>query len=311
MMEKRVLVTGASGLVGRTLIPALVARGHSVHALSRSETRHGQPGVTFFVWDVDTGHIDPRCLDGVGAIVHLAGENIAARPWSDRRKRALVESRTKSIALLYEVLEKRNHGVQTVVSASASGYYEPNVDAWMSEDRPPADNFLGQTGYAWERAVAQGQRLGVRTVSMRSGVVLANEGGLYPKFAGMVKRGLGSAPGSGDQWLPWIHVDDAVAGYLFALEHHGVSGVYNMAAPGQVPFRQFLQAIAHHYGKPLWLPNIPRVLLKAMLGQLSELLVDGTRMSVEKLRNAGFRFKYPEIGGAVAALASQEASRRA
>lgn len=305
-MEKRVLVTGASGLVGRALVQTLVARGYSVHALSRSDIQPTLPGVAFFTWDVAAGYADPRCLDGVAAIIHLAGENIAARPWSDRRKQALVESRTHSIALLYELMEKQQaREIRTVVSASASGYYEPNTDNWMTEDQLPADSFLGHTSVAWERAVAQGSRLGLRTVSLRSGVVLASEHGLYPKFAALVARGLGVVPGSGKQWLPWIHIDDVVAGYLFALEHPGLSGVYNMAAPDQVPFRLFLQAVATHYGKPLWLPNIPGFLLKAVLGQLSELVLDGTRMSVEKIRNAGFQYKYPDIESAVAALAAR------
>ncbi len=303
-MKERVLVTGASGLVGRALVAALVGHGYPVNALSRQKRHADLPNVRFYGWNIPTGEIDAACLEGVGSIVHLAGENIAALPWSNHRKRAILESRTRSIGLLYDVLGKRlnSHGVKTVVSASATGYYNDRGDELMSEDKAPAADFLGQTCMEWERAVNRGEEFGLRTVSLRSGVVLAGEGGVYDRFARLVKKGLGVVPGKGTQWMPWIHIDDAIAIYIFALEHQGIRGVYNMVAPQQITFSTFVRTIANQQGRRLWLPRVPGFLLKTILGQMSEMLLSSTRVSVEKIRNAGFSFIYPEINGAIQAI---------
>ncbi|SEL06533.1 TIGR01777 family oxidoreductase [Parapedobacter koreensis] len=302
-MEKRVLVTGATGLVGQALIDALVNRSYSVNVLSRRTQHTDLPGVRFYGWDVSAGKVDADCMDGVGAIIHLAGENIAALPWSNKRKQAILESRTQTIALLYDLIQQKNMSqVKAVISASASGYYGDRGDEWMSEDKTPATGFLGQTCLEWERAVAKGRDLGIRTVSLRSGVVLSADGGIYRKFANFINKGIGAVPGTGKQWLPWIHIDDVVAMYIFALEHHGVQGAYNMAAPEPVTFAAFLHAIAKHLGKPMWLPNVPAFMLRAILGQMSEMLLDSTRVSAEKIRNSGFQFNYPELQGAVSAI---------
>ncbi|MBK1441487.1 TIGR01777 family oxidoreductase [Parapedobacter sp. ISTM3] len=304
-MEKRVLVTGASGLVGRALVAALVRRGYAVNVLSRQKQPSGLPDVRVYEWDISAGEVDARCVDGAQAIIHLAGENIA-QPWSNKRKRAILESRTHSIVLLYDLLKKQiGHEIRTVVSASASGYYGDMGDRWISEDIAPANDVLGQTCLEWERAVSKGRHQGIRAVSLRSGVVLSYDGGIYRKLVGFVNAGLGAVPGTGKQWMPWIHIDDAVAMYIFALEHPGIQGVYNMAAPEPATFSAFIRLIAKQQGRPLWLPNIPRGILKAVLGQMSEMLLSSARLSVEKIRNAGFRFTYPEIGGAVKALSGK------
>lgn len=306
-VKKHVLVTGASGLVGKALITALLDGGYTINALSRSDRNDESPRVRFYKWDVAAGEVDAACIAGVEAIIHLAGENIGALPWSNHRKRAILESRTASIGLLYDLLEKKGtHGVKSVISASASGYYSDRGEELMTEDKPPAEDFLGQTCADWERAVNRGRHLGMRTVSLRSGVVLSPNGGVYKKLASMVKMGLGAVPGSGKQWMPWIHIDDAVAMYLFALEHNGIQGVYNMAAPEQVSFSTFVRTMAKQLAKPLWLPNLPAFLLKAVMGQMSEMLLSSTRMSVEKIRNAGFDFNYPKIGVAIKAIADSD-----
>lgn len=299
----RILVTGATGLVGKALIPALVNSGYAVNALSRRKQVSDLPQVQFFRWDVSANQIDESCLDGVSAIIHLAGENIAAVPWSNRRKQLIRDSRIQSILLLYQLLrQQKQRDVTTVVSASASGYYGNRGDEWMTEDKPSATDFLGQTCRDWEHTVTKGKTLGLRVVSLRSGVILSTQGGIFPRFADLIRKGLGTVPGTGRQWMPWIHEADAVAMYMFALEHNGIHGVYNMAAPQQITFSEFLRTIAEKLKKPLWLPNTPRFLLKAVMGQMSDMLVCSTRMSVEKIQNAGFQFRYPEINAAVQAL---------
>lgn len=302
-MTKRVLVTGASGLVGRTLMKALVTHGYEVHGLSRQQRDSDTPAIRFYRWDVTGGTLDTDCLEGVTAIIHLAGEPIGALPWSNKRKRIIRESRTQSIALLYDALKRNpSHGVRTVISASATGYYSHRGDEWMTEDKPPANGFLGGTCVAWERGVSAGKDMGLRTVSLRSGLVLSADGGIYRQLTNIVDKGLGAVPGSGRQWVPWIHIEDAVKMYCFAMEHSGISGVYNMVAPDPVIFSQLIRVIAAERRKPLWLPKVPAVLLKAVLGQMSELLLSSTRASADKIRNAGFKFKYPSIGDAAKAL---------
>ncbi len=301
----RILLTGATGLVGGALMSALTNRGYAVNALSRKkqDSELPDPDVRFFQWDVVANKIDKACLDGVNAIIHLAGENIAALPWSNKRKRLIRDSRIQPILLLYDLLRQHTgHEVMTVVSASASGYYGDRGDEWMTEDKPAASDFLGQTCRDWELTVGKGRALGLRTVSLRSGVILSGRGGIFPKFAGFIRKGLGTVPGTGRQWIPWIHIEDAVAMYIFALEHNGIHGVYNMNAPAQVTFSQFVQSIAKKLKKPIWLPNIPQFLLKAVMGQMSEMLLSSTRMSAEKIQNAGFQFRYPEIKAAVESL---------
>ncbi|MGK6351243.1 TIGR01777 family oxidoreductase [Parapedobacter sp. DT-150] len=301
-MNKRVLVTGASGLIGRALMPVLVERGYFVNALSRTKRVSDLSGVQFFEWDVSADQVDPACLDGVTAIIHLAGENIGALPWSNKRKQLILASRTEPIELLYRLLKQQAAPpVKAVISASATGYYNDRGDEWMTEDKPPANDFLGQTCAAWERAVSRGRDMGLRTVSLRSGVVLSAEGGIYRKFADLIKRGLGIVPGTGNQWMPWIHIDDVVSLYLFALEHNGIHGVYNMSAPEQISFSTFVRAIAKQQGRS-WLPKVPAFMLKTILGQMSELLLSSTRVSTEKIRNTGFQFSYPTFEGALEAI---------
>ncbi|WP_257667092.1 TIGR01777 family oxidoreductase [Parapedobacter tibetensis] len=302
-MQKSVLVTGASGLIGQELVTALVNRNYSVKVLSRHKQQAESPSVQFYEWDVSKGEVDMACVDGVEAVIHLAGENIGALPWSNSRKRTILESRTKSIALIYDLLKKNpNHNVKTVVSASASGYYNDRGDELMTEDKAPKNDFLGQTCLKWEQAVSQGKDLRLRTVSLRSGMVLSANGGVYRKLANMVRKGLGAVPGTGKQWMPWIHIDDTVAMYIFALEHNGIAGAYNMAAPEQITFSTFVGTMAKHLGKPIWLPHIPKFLLKTVMGQMSEMLLSSTRVSSEKIRNAGFQFRYPTIAEALEAV---------
>lgn len=301
----RVLVTGATGLVGTALIRALVHRGYHVHALSRNKRESGQPEVRFFQWDVPEGRLEEDCLEGVRAIIHLAGENIAALPWSNRRKKQLRDSRIQSILILYDALKRRGRqDVESVISASASGYYGDKGEEWLTEDKPAANDFLGQTCRDWEAAVQRGAGLGLRTVSLRSGVVLSPQGGIFPKVAGFVKKRLAMVPGTGRQWMPWIHLDDVVSMYLFALEHNGIHGVYNMTAPQPVRFASFVRTVADTVKHAVWLPHAPRFVLKAVMGEMSELLLSSTRMSAEKIQNAGFPFRYPTWEGAAKALSS-------
>lgn len=299
-MNKRVLITGGRGLVGRHLCDALVGRGYRVHVLTRSAEAEDTAQVRHFAWDVETGQIDPECLQGVAYIVHLAGESIGALPWSNRRKKAIADSRIDSIAILYRQMEMTPNEVKAVVSASASGYYGDRGDELLAEDQPPQEGFLGSTCARWEKAVQDGERWGLRTVSLRSGVVLTADGGMYGKLRFPARIGLGVVFGNGRQYLPWIHVEDAVQAYIHAMENADMSGAYNLVAPEQVTNAAFTKQVASHFGKSVWAPPVPAFVLKAVMGQMSELVLDSTRASADKLLRSGFEFRYPTLATAIA-----------
>lgn len=302
---KKILITGASGMVGKHLTKALTEKGYLVHALVR-KPQPDTPQVKYFTWDVEKGIIDKTCIEDVDAIVHLAGENIGKKPWSKRVRTHILQSRTDSIGLLYKLLATVDHQIKLVVSASGTGYYGSKCDELLNEDRVPADDFLGQTCFAWEMAVAKGRSLGLRTLSLRSGVIFAKDQGILPKLAAPIKLGLGATLGNGKQYLSWIHLDDAVAMYIYALEHPTLQGVYNMVAPEPVTNKQLNRQIAKILGKPLWLPPVPAFVLKSILGKMSDLLLDSTRVSPEKIIKAGFRFQYPTLETALKNIFSKE-----
>lgn len=299
-MNKRVLITGGSGLVGRYLCKELGSRGYEVHVLTRATDKADQGQVRYFTWDVEKGRIDSACLEGVSHIIHLAGENIGALPWSNRRKKAIVDSRIDSISILYRHMEIIPNQVEAVISASATGYYGDRGAEVLAEDHPARKGFLGETCQRWEKAVQDGERLGLRTVSLRSGVVLAPEGGMYSKVRNMARRGLGVIFGSGQQYLPWIHIEDAVRGYIHAMESPAMTGAYNLVAPEQVTLAAFTKQLAAFFGKTIWTPPVPVMMLKIVMGQMSQLLLDSTRASANKLQQSGFQFRYPSLEQAIA-----------
>lgn len=297
---QRILISGATGLIGKALTDALVNKGYTVNALVR-KSQTDVKNIHYFTWNVEEGIIDKTCIEDVDAIVHLAGANISKKPWSRSVRTRVLKSRTDSIALIFSLLSS-NHRVKTVISASGTGYYGARGEELLTEEKAPADDFLGQACLAWEQAVANGQSYGLRTVSLRCGMVLTKNGGALPILAGPIAMGLGAALGNGKQYTPWIHLEDVVNMYIFALEHPGLSGVYNMVAPQVVTNRQLNQEIAKKLGKPLWLPSVPAFLLRGVLGKMSAVVLDSTKVSAERILNAGFKFKHPTLPEALGAI---------
>ena len=274
----------------------LLGRGHKVSHLSRSAGKNQQ--VKTFIWNVEKGEIDESCLDGVDTIVHLAGAGIADKRWTDERKTVLINSRTQSIAFLYSLMKRKPHGVQKVVSASGVGYYSDRGNELLTEENLPAHDFLGQCCVLWEAAVDEGAELGLKIVKFRTGVVLDKNDGALPQLSAPVKFGFGAPLGSGSQWVPWIHWKDVAAMYLYGIEHD-MEGVYNMCAPNPVTNRQLTKAVAKALHKPLWAPRVPAFVLKAMLGQLSTLVLGSTRALSQKVQNAGFTFEFTDVNAAL------------
>ena len=294
--SKHILLTGGTGLIGKHLTRQLLKKGYQVSRLSRSPVR--DPQVTTYLWDVAKGEIDPKCIEGVDVIVHLAGAGIADKKWTDKRKKELIDSRTKSIGLIYELLKSKRHKVNTIVSASAIGYYSDRGDELMYETNSPSNDFMGKCCVEWEAAVGAGKEMGLRIIKFRTGVVLDN-GGALAKIALPVKLFVGSPLGNGKQWVPWIHYQDVVEMYLYGIENTKLEGAFNMVAPIPVTNAELTRAVARQLHKPLWLPNVPAFFLKLLLGEMSTIVLGSTKVSADKIANAGFLFKYPEVTSAL------------
>ncbi|SCW69624.1 TIGR01777 family oxidoreductase [Mucilaginibacter sp. NFR10] len=300
IMGKSILLTGGSGLLGTHLTKALLAKGYTVSHLSRNADNN--PQVKTFVWDINKGIIDEHCIDGIDTIVHLAGSGIAEKHWTDARKKDLIDSRVKSIELVYDLLKRKQHQVTSVISASGIGYYSDRGDELMYETSAPARDFISQCCVLWEAAVDEGQKFGVRILKFRTGVVLDKDGGALPTLAKPIKLYIGSPIGSGKQWVPWIHWQDVVNMYLLGIENKNLSGVYNMVAPNPVTNKQLTQAVAKQLHKPLWAPNVPGFVLKLLLGEMSSIVLGSTKVSAQKIEDAGFKFKFTNLEAALSAI---------
>lgn len=296
-MNKNILITGGSGLLGKQLTEELLTQGHRVSHLSRSKGK--DPRVKTFLWDVDKGQIDEHCIDGMDTIIHLAGAGIADKRWTEERKREIVESRTKSIELVYGLMRAKAHRVHSVISASGIGIYSNRGDELLTEDSAQAHDFIGTCCIAWEKAVDAGKELGIRILKFRTGVVLSTDGGALPQLAMPIKFGIGSPLGNGKQWIPWIHHRDVLEMYMMGINNENLSGVYNMVAPQPVTNTGITKAVARQLHRPLWAPRVPAFLIKLLFGEMASLVLGSTRVSAQKIEDAGYQFKYPDVASAL------------
>jgi len=295
-MSQRILITGASGLVGTQLTAMLLRRGHEVRHLSRKAHAGSCPT---FLWDVNAGRMDERAIEGVDAIVHLAGAGVADARWTAARKNEILDSRVRSTRLLKKYISNQP-SIRTVVSASAIGYYGfKTTNDWLDEHAAPGTDFLAQVTRQWEEAVDELALSGRRLVKLRIGIVLSEKGGALAQMVKPIRLGLGAALGSGRQHMSWIHLDDLCNLFVFALENPSVSGVFNAVGPQPATNQEVIEAAAVALNKPLWLPPVPGFVLNALLGELAVLVLNGSRVSARKVMQAGFQFRYPELGQAI------------
>jgi uncharacterized protein len=298
----KILITGGSGLVGTRLTEMLTDKGYSVAHLGRSERISEIP---IFIWDPKSQMIDASALTGVDTIIHLAGANVGGKPWTARRKQEILESRTRSTRLLYDFLKSNKHGVRNFISASAVGYYGFDTDGKVHyENDPPGDGFLAEVVKQWEAEVDRIGTLGIRVVKVRIGIVLSRNEGALKEMARPVKWFVGAPLGSGDQMISWIHIDDVCRVFMHALENESMKGAVNAVAQEPVSNRKLTRAIASALGKPLFLPAIPAFALKLLLGEMADLVLQGSTVSNRRLRQENFRYSFPTLDGALADLLS-------
>lgn len=299
---KNILITGASGLIGTRLMQLLPSFKRSVFQLSRSD-RSGNA----YVWDVSKGVLDPEALRNKDAIIHLAGASVGDERWTATRKIEILKSRTESTRLLFDRLKKGGHHVRHFISASAIGYYGfQNENDWHNEDSPPGKDFLAQVTRAWEEEVDKISQLGIRVVKLRIGIALSAEGGALKEIANPVKFFVGAPLGSGRQPVSWIHIDDVCGIFIKALEDNSMKGAYNAVAPNPVDNRTLTKAIGKALGKPVILPPIPEFVLKLIIGEMAEIVVTGSKISCQKIIDAGYQFKFTNVQSAVDNLLKKE-----
>lgn len=298
----KILITGATGLIGTELVSLLLQNGISIHYLARNKKEiKDEANYHGFLWNPEQGKIDENCLLGVDAIIHLAGAPISMR-WTNKNKQEIIESRILSTNLLYRTLKSHPHQVKQLISASAIGIYPDSLEKVYTEDDKSVDNsFLGQVVLKWEQVADQFKRLDIKVCKIRTGLVLAKKGGMLKELLKPIKLGAGSAYGSGKQWQSWIHIDDLVHLYYFALQNNW-EGVYNATAPNPVDNEELTKTIAKVLEKPYFMPNIPEFVLKLMLGEMHILLIASQNVSSQKAQDNRFVFKFRTLEKALKAL---------
>jgi len=298
----KVLITGGTGLVGTHLSRKLQGMGYEVNILSR--TKRNENRLHTYIWDYNKNEIDKDAINTSDYIIHLAGVNLGERRWTSKRKQLIFDSRIKSAELIYNNINKENNKLSAFITASAIGYYGAiTSDKVLSETEPPADDFLGQTCKKWEQVADRFTDIGIRAVKIRTGVVLAKQGGALSKILIPIKWGIGSVIGDGNQYFPWIHIDDLCSIYIKAIGDTQMIGAFNAVAPEHKTNKQFMETIARNLDKPFWFPKIPAIAIKVILGKMSEMILTGSRISSDKIKNSGFVFRYPTLESAMKQLA--------
>jgi uncharacterized protein (TIGR01777 family) len=278
----------------------LLANGHTIHYLTTSKAKiENQPNNQGFYWNPQEGKIDENCIFEVDAIIHLAGANIAKR-WTNIYKQEIIESRTLSSELLFNLVKKHpNHQIKQIISASGTAIYPDGIDKVYDEaTKQTEDSFLSNVVKKWEEGVNVFQVLGIKVCKLRTGIVLSNKGGALPEMVKPIKLGFGSAMGSGQQIQSWIHINDLVALYNFALEKQ-LEGVYNAVTSNPISNEVLTKTIAKTLKKTLWLPNTPEFVMKLILGEMSYLLFSSKNLSANKILDLGFQFQFAEIKEAI------------
>ncbi len=301
-MSKNILITGATGLVGKQLVPALLARGHRITVLSRKKVDIS--GVKVFTWDVAKQTVEKEAFAGIDTIIHLAGEGIADEKWTDERKRQIISSRILSTKLLYDTITKLKTPVTAFISASAVGYYGDCGNKILREDTKPGSGFLSDCCVQWENAVDQGLKTGIRVVKIRIGLILSKEGGALPAMEKPIKMFVGAPLGTGKQLMPWVHIDDIVSIFIKAVEDNKLIGPYNACSPFPVTNKVLTEAIGYYLNRPIWPIRVPEFALKMLLGEMSILPLISNNTLSQKIQDTGFLFSYINLSDALDSIYS-------
>jgi uncharacterized protein (TIGR01777 family) len=298
MKDKKVIITGGTGLVGKELSKKLTSLGYHVCHLSRSKGND----YTTYQWNPSKGEIAPNALQDAHAIIHLAGAGVADHRWTKSYKKEIYESRIGATKLLFQEIKKHQIPLHKFVSASAIGIYGNDTTYSVKEDDSAASNFLAQVCVDWERESSRINELNIPTCIIRVGVVLSSKGGFIKEVGKPIQYYAGTVLGSGKQMLSWIHINDLVNLFAAAVTRDSMKGIYNGVSPNPVSFHEITHKLAQRMNKPILLPNVPEIALKIMMGEMYSMLIANQHVSAQKILNEGFEFQYPDIDSALANL---------
>lgn len=290
-----VLITGATGVVGKEIVKLCLLKNIQVHYLTTDSSKLKQEeNYKGFYWNPKQNEIDEACFKDVDAIIHLAGATISKR-WTASYKKEILDSRVQVTKFLFESLKKQDHKVTEFIGASAIGLYPDSLTNYYDETyKGVSQSFLGDVIWQWESAMDSFSVLGINVAKIRIGLVLAKDGGALPQIIKPIRFGVGAPFGSGQHWQSWIHINDLAGLFLFVLKHQ-LEGVYNGVAPNPVTNVEFTKTIAKTLNRPLILPNIPKNIMQLVLGEMHLLLFESQRVSSKKVEDLGFEFKYHHL----------------
>ena len=298
---KKIIITGATGSIGKKLCPRLIENGHEVIIFTRNSVKAQKDlrGIKKFVdWNYHQPDSWKNELNGMDAVIHLAGANLGAKRWNAEYKKLAYDSRVISTRNLVEAIKNVDKRPKTFVCASAVGYYGDRKDEELNESNIPADNYLANLCRDWEAEAAKIEEIGVRRVSLRTGLVLDNEEGILKQLVPVFKLFLGGFLGNGKQWFPWIHIDDIVGIYLHVIANEEISGAVNAASPGIVRMKEFAKTLGNVLSRPAFFP-VPKFAVKILKGELGEYATDSQRIEVSKILKSGYEFKFENLEGAL------------
>jgi len=292
---KRILITGATGLVGQEIVKQYHAKNIAVNYLSTSKSKlKSGANCKGFYWSPETNEIDVACFEDVEVIINLAGASIAKR-WTESYKKEIVNSRLQSLSLLFNTIREHNISIKQLVSASAIGIYpDSNTNYYEEAFNEFGKGFLAKVSVEWETTALQFKQLNINVSVIRIGIVLSNNGGVLPKLVTPIKNFVGTALGKGSQWQSWIHIEDLAKLFLYVIDNK-LEGVFNGVAPNPVKQRELVKAIGKTINRPIVLPKVPSFVLKLLLGEMNAIVVESQRVSSQKIENLGFQFNYHHL----------------
>lgn len=296
---QRVLITGATGLVGQEIVKQCHDQNIAVNYLSTSKTKlEDKANYKGFYWNPSTGEIDVNCFKDVDVIINLAGATIAQR-WTKANKEVILNSRVEALQLLFNTIKAENISIKQLVSASAIGIYPDSLTHYYEEDfKDFDDRFLAKVVTSWENEADQFKSLNIKVSKIRIGIVLSEKGGALPQLVKPIRWFVGSALGSGNQWQSWIHIEDIAAIFMYVVKNT-IEGTFNGVAPNAMTQKNMVKSIAKVVKRPILLPAVPSFVLKLILGEMSALVLESQRVSSKKIEDLGFMFKYYQLQSAL------------
>lgn len=300
--SNKILITGGSGFVGKELIKNLQKKGYHVHILTRKKTIPNTASLSYFEWNLDASTIDIDCFKNVNTIIHLAGANIGQKRWTNKRKIEIMQSRVQSTALLFENVKKYQFPIEHFVAASATGFYGAVTQKHIfTEEDQAGHDFLADVCKNWEHSSLQFLSLGTQVTILRMGVIIGN-GGLLARMNKIARYGINPGLGNGLQYLPWVSLKDTINAYLFMIKHKNKSGIYNLVADEHLQMNDLARLLLRMNGHKRITPNVPSWVIQLIFGNMSQIMLKGSRVSNQKIKSIGYEFKHSTLKEAIQQL---------